>query len=71
MHVIGMFVGYQNRAQLVWANPQPNQTALGFSQGETAIEQYIRAVAGYQRAIPLATTAENGKTHTISPGCLG
>jgi len=31
MHVIGMFVGYQNRAQLVRANAQPGQAALGFS----------------------------------------
>jgi hypothetical protein len=71
MHVVGMFVGYQNRAQLVGADAQPGQATLGFSQGETAIDQYISVVAGYQRAIPLATTAENGKAHAINPGCLG
>ena len=70
MHMISMFVGDQNRAQLVRADTQTHQAAFGFPQRETAIHQYTGAVAGYQRAIPLATTTENGKTHRISPGCL-
>ncbi len=69
MHVVGMFVGHQNRAQLRGVNPQAQQAPLGFPQGETTIHQDVRVVMGYKRAVPLATAAENGKTHRISPGC--
>ena len=62
MHVIGMFVGYQYGAQLRRAYTQAQQAPLGFAQGETTIHQNVRVIAGDKRAIPLATTAENGKT---------
>ena len=69
MHVVGMFVGYEYRAQLRRVHTQAQQALFGFPQGETTIHQHVRVSAGYQRAVPLATAAENGKTHEISPGC--
>ena len=69
MHVVGMFVGHEYRAQLRRVYTQAQQAFFGFPQGETTIHQHIRISAGYQRAIPLATAAENGNTHVISPGC--
>ncbi|MCY1370395.1 hypothetical protein D9M69_574840 [compost metagenome] len=69
MHVVGMFVGHEYRAQLRRVHTQAQQAFFGFPQGKTTIHQYVRISAGYQRAVPLTTAAENGKTHRISPGC--
>ena len=67
MHMVGMFVGYQNRAQLRGVNPQAQQAPLGFPQGETTIDQHVRVIMGDQRTVPLATAAENGKTQSDQP----
>ncbi|MNZ54785.1 hypothetical protein D3C78_726970 [compost metagenome] len=69
MHVVGMFVGHQYRAQLRRVYTQAQQAFFGFPQGETTIDQDVGVITGYQRAVPLATAAENGETHLISPSC--
>ena len=57
-NMITMFMGNQNRTELIRCQPQPPQPRLGFFHREAAINQDQGIVSQHQRGITFTATAQ-------------